>query len=102
MQPASGPSGQLVVVRRQNNFSDLYLLSTSGRKLGQLTHDGSSASGESNHWSVYPRFTPDAGTCFFASDQKDRYNSYLVDLAIYAVEESSGSAVQWASATECT
>jgi len=102
MQPASGPSGQLVVVRRQNNFSDLYLLSTSGRKLGQLTHNASSASVESNHWSFYPRFTPDAGTFFFASDQKDPYNSYLVDLAIYALDASSGRAVQWTSPNEFT
>src|SRR5438105_11474129 len=85
MQPASGPSGQLVVVRRQNNFSDLYLLSTSGRKLGQLTHNASSASVESNHWSFYPRFTPDVGTLFFASDMQYPYHGYLVEMSLCAL-----------------
>ncbi|TMC53945.1 MAG: hypothetical protein E6J20_06030 [Chloroflexi bacterium] len=102
MQPAAGPSGQLVVVRRQNNFSDLYLISTGGRRLAQLTRNASSASVESNHWSFYPRFTPDAGTFFFASDQKDPYNPYLVDMAIYAVDPGANRAVQWTSPNEYT
>jgi TolB protein len=83
-QPAATPSGQLVVVKREENYSDLYLLSTSGRQVAQLTHNSSPGSVESNHWAFYPRLSPDGQTLFYAFDPKDPYNNYRVDLAIFA------------------
>jgi len=102
MQPAAAPSGQLVVVRRKNNLSDLYLLSTGGRQLSQLTSNAASSSVEGNHWSFYPRYSPDGTTLFYDYDVKDRFNPYHVDLAIYGTDSASGRAVQWTSPNEYT
>jgi TolB protein len=96
MQPAADPSGsRLVAVRRQANVSDLFLLQLSGRAGASLTHDGSSTI-ESNHWAFYPRFSPDGSQLFYDYDPTDPYNSYRVDLAIFAspTGEATGS-VQW-------
>ena len=102
-QPAAAPSGQLVVVRREPNYSDLYLLSSSGRQLAQLTHNSTSGSVESNHWAFYPRVSPDGQTLFYAFDPKDPYNSYRVDLAIFASRVTPGSRpVDWTNPNEFT
>lgn len=96
MQPAAAPSGQLVIVRREPNYSDLYMLATTGRETAQLTHDAvPGPSVENNHWAFYPRFSPDGRTLFYALDEKDAFNSYRVDLAIFAspVDPSSRTVV---------
>ena len=102
MQPAAAPSGQLVAVRRKNNLSDLYLLSTGGRQLGQLTSNAASSSVEGNHWSFYPRYGPEGTTLFYDYDVKDPFNPYHVDLAIYSTDAASGRAVQWTFPNEYT
>ncbi|MHB8614279.1 MAG: TolB family protein [Candidatus Dormibacteraceae bacterium] len=95
MQPAADPNGSsLVAVRRQANASDLYLLSPYGRVETQLTHNSSSTI-EANHWVFYPRFSPDGSQIFYDYDPKDPYNSYRVDLAIFASPADAGSASQW-------
>jgi len=97
MQPAASPDGsKLVAVRRQPNWSDLYLLATTGRVVAQLTHD-SSAKVELNHWALYPRFSPDGTQLFYAYDPKDPYNAYRVDLAIFASpsDPASQSSLEW-------
>jgi TolB protein len=96
MQPAADPTGsRLVAVRRQLNVSDLYLLQLSGRAGASLTHD-SSTTIESNHWAFYPRFSPDGSQIFYDYDPKDPYNSYRVDLAIFASPAGADTgAVQW-------
>ena len=95
-QPAAGPSGQLIVVQRGNNYSDLYLLTTSGGKVAQLTHNAAGGLPENSHWAFYPRLSPDGKTLFYAYDPKDPYNSYKVDLAIFASRLSAGAdAVDW-------
>jgi Tol biopolymer transport system component len=96
MQPARAPGG-LVAVRRATNYSDLYLLSSSGRQTAQLTHDyvpGPAV--ENNHWVFYPRFTADGQTMFYSFDPKDPFNSYRIDLAIFASKlDPNSSAVLW-------
>jgi len=83
-EPAESPDGaSLVAVKRALNFSDLYLLDTAGNVKRQLTHNASGVV-ERNHWAFYPRFSHDGQTVFYAYDPKDPYNSYRVDLAIYA------------------
>ena len=84
MQPSAAPNNQLVAVRRQGNYSDMYLLSDSGTAVAQLTHDESRTSVESNHWVFYPRFTPDGKAVFYSFDPKSIYGSYKVDLTIFA------------------
>lgn len=102
LQPAAAPSGQLVVVRRKNNLSDLYVLSAGGRQVGQLTSNAASSSVEGNHWSFYPRYSPDGATLFYDYDVKDPFNPYHVDLAIFGTDPASGRAVQWTSPNEYT
>jgi TolB protein len=97
MQPAADPNGSsLVAVRRQSNRSDLYLLSRYGRVQATLTDDSSSTV-EGNHWAFYPRLSADGSHILFDSDPKDPYNSYRVDLAIFAspADPSAGAWVQW-------
>lgn len=96
MQPAAASNGQLVIVRREVNYSDIYLVSSSGRRLAQLTHNSTSGAAEGNHWSFYPRVSPDGQKLFYSFDPKDPYNDYRVDLAIYASAPSSTSnAIPW-------
>jgi TolB protein len=103
MQPAAAPNGQLVVVKREPNYSDLYLMSTSGRQLSQLTHNSSLGSVESNHWAFYPQVSPDGQTVFYSFDPKDPYNSYRVDLAIFASRiPGSSRPVAWTEPNEFT
>ncbi|HET7339753.1 MAG TPA: hypothetical protein VFK22_09405 [Candidatus Dormibacteraeota bacterium] len=102
-QPAAGPSGQLIVVQRANNFSDLYLLTTSGSKVAQLTHNSAAGLPENSHWAFYPRLAPDGKTIFYDYDPKDPYNSYRVDLAIFATHINSGAgAVDWTEPNDFT
>ena len=96
-QPAINPTGSsLIAVRRQPNRTDLYLLNTYGRVETKLTDDGSSVV-EDNHWAFYPRFTPGGSQILFDFDPKDPYNSYRVDLAIFAspAYPSAAGWVQW-------
>jgi TolB protein len=94
MQPAPAPQGQLVAVRRQPNYSDLYILTSSGRQTAQMTHDAAPGpSVENNHWAFYPRYSPDGQSLFYSFDPKDSFNSYRVDFAIFA--SSNGREVPW-------
>ena len=95
-QPAVSSDGShLVAIRRLFNYSDVYLLSTTGAVQRQLTHHRSSPV-EANHWSFYPRFSADDSYVFYSYDDKDPYASYRVDLSIYALaDDGSGSVVQW-------
>jgi TolB protein len=103
MQPSAAPGGQLVAVRRGQNYSDLYLLSSSGRQLAQLTHNSTLGAVETNHWAFYPRMSPDGQTLFYAFDPKDPYNNYRVDLAIFASRVTAGSRpVDWTTPNEFT
>jgi len=103
MQPAAAADGQLVAVKREANYSDLYLLSTSGRQMAQLTHNSTLGSVESNHWAFYPRVSPDGQTVFYAFDPKDPYNEYRVDLAIFASRVSTASRpVDWTQPNQFT
>jgi Tol biopolymer transport system component len=84
-QPVLSPDHtQLVAVGRFADASDLYLLDLNGQVLKQLTHNGSRVV-EDNHWSFYPRFSPDGQTIFYSWDPKDPDNFYRVDLAVFAM-----------------
>ncbi|MGH7765008.1 MAG: TolB family protein [Candidatus Dormibacteraceae bacterium] len=103
-QPAVSPDGtELVVVRRYDNWSDLYLMTTGGRVLSHLIN-GSSPQIEGNHWVFYPRFSADGSRLFYDFDPKDPYNSYRVDLAIFASAPGAASQawVQWTYPGEYT
>ncbi len=96
-QPAISPDGRmLAVVRRYAEWSDLYLMTTTGKMIAQLTHDYSPQV-ESNHWVFYPRFSADGSRLFYDYDPKDPYNSYRVDLAIFTSpsDPASEGALEW-------
>lgn len=103
MQPGAAPNGQLVAVRRQANFSDLYLLSTNGKTTAQLSNNSSTQAVENNHWTFYPRFSPDGQSLFYDFDPKDAFNSYRVDLAIFVSPMSHGARAQeWTTPNDYT
>jgi WD40-like Beta Propeller Repeat len=83
--PAVSPSGQnLVVVRRDYAYSDLYLVgATSGTQM-QLTHNASGTV-QLNHWALYPRLGADGSTLWLSYDPKDRFNDYNVVLAVWSM-----------------
>lgn len=97
LQPAFDRGrNRLVAVQRHGNYSDLYVISTDGHVTAQLTHNASNTALDSNHWSFYPQLAPDDSAIFYDFDPKDPYNSYRVDLAIYASPlDSGGRAEQW-------
>jgi len=97
MQPAASPDGkQLVVVRREPNYADLYLLTTTGKQTAQLSHNSAPGPAEDNHWTFYPRFSADGQTVFYDFDPKDYFNSYRIDLAIFASRlDPTSRAVEW-------
>jgi Tol biopolymer transport system component len=94
-QPTASPDGsQLVVVKRVGDYSDLYLLASNGRVEAQLTQHRSKQV-EANHWSFYPRFSPDGKWVFYSYDAKDPFQTYKVDLAIFAIAVDGSGVVQW-------
>jgi Tol biopolymer transport system component len=94
-QPSSSPDGTLLVaVQRHQNYSDVYVLTDSGRIVRQLTHLQSAAV-EGNHWAFYPRFSADGTRVFFAYDDKVP-GTYEVDLTIISVPAAGpGRDVLW-------
>ena len=91
-QVAVNPAGtELVAVARHLDYSDLYLLSTTGRSIARLTHDGPGNRPENNHWALYPRFSRDGSTIYYDYDPKDPFNTFRVDLAIYSSPSDPGS-----------
>ncbi len=78
-QPVLSPDhSQLVAVARFADESDLYLLDLNGNIQRQLTHNASRVV-DFNHWSFYPRFSPDGQTLFYSWDPKNQDNLYRVD-----------------------
>ena len=104
MQPTASPDGkQLVAVKRSTNFSDLYLLSAAGKQVAQLSHNSAPGPAEQNHWTFYPRFSPDGQTLFYDFDPKDLYGSYKLDLAIFASRmDPNTRAVDWTQPNDYT
>jgi len=103
MQPSAAPQNELVAVRRQPNFSDLYLLTTGGKIVAQLSHDSSTVAAEDNHWAFYPRFSPEGTLLYYDFDPKDYFDSYRIDLAIFASPlDANGRAVEWTQPNDYT
>lgn len=84
-QPAVTPDHtHIVAVRRDFNYSDLYLLGMDGSVQKQLTNN---ANGDvsSNQWAFYPHLSGDGGTLFYDYDAKDELNTNSVNLSVYAM-----------------
>jgi Tol biopolymer transport system component len=103
-QPTVTPDHQhLIVVHRQGNFSDLYEMSPAGTIQRQLTSDASGQV-DLNHWSFYPRVSPNGQRVFYSYDEKYCDGCYLVDLSVFAqpLAGGQGSAEQWSNPNEGT
>ena len=70
-QPSSSPDGtQLVAVQRRQNYSDVYLL-TSTRSHRPAADAPAVAGGRGQPLGVLPRFSADGTRIFFSYDDKD-------------------------------
>jgi hypothetical protein len=91
-EPALSPDGtRLVAVSRQAFFSDVFVLTTYGHVVGQLTHNQASPRNSwdtgANAWSFYPRLSPDGGTLWMSYDGPKYAGAgyFDVDMAVWAV-----------------
>jgi Tol biopolymer transport system component len=71
--------------------------------VAQLSHNASPQVVEGNHWTFYPRFSPDGQSLYYDFDPKDYYDSFRVDLAIFVSPMGSGgSAREWTTPNDYT
>ena len=107
MQPALTPDGaNIIAVKRSAFYSDVYVLNTFGTVLRKVTSNAApprlAYDPGQNHWSFYPRLSPDGSTLWMAYD-KPKYG-YDVVLSIWAMPYG-GSIAQgrlWTNAADYT
>jgi len=85
MQPAVVPgTTNIVAVLRTDAYSDLYLISSSGATLQQLTHNAtSSRTIQLNHWVYWPAVAADGNTIYVSYDSPKTTDSYRIDFAVW-------------------
>jgi hypothetical protein len=97
MQPAILANGSdLIAVKRDYFFADVYRLGTDGHVVAKLTSNVSPSRFYDigyNHWSFYPTLAPD-GKSLFMSYDSSKVRDYEVDLAIWQMP-ISGTRAQW-------
>lgn len=87
MQPAYIPGSQnIIAVVRAAEYSDLYLLSSQGSIIQQLSNNANPKLNRIwlNHWMFYPRMGADGKTIFFSYDQPKNSSSYAVDFSVWS------------------
>ena len=89
IQPRALPDGSLLVVRRFDEYSDLYHVSASGRVLSAMTSDDQSTGNRTlqlDHWILWPAVSPDGTTVFFATDSPKPapLQSFEVDFSLWS------------------
>lgn len=93
-QPRVLPDGSLIVVRRYDQYSDLYHVSASGQVLAQLTNDNQATSNSTlqlDHWVFWPAVGPGGTTLLFATDSPKPAPgaSYEVDFSLWSAPISA-------------
>ena len=78
VQVAPAPNGDVIGVDKGNGYSNVYLLSPTGRVLRTLLSD-SSSSYFNNHFAYYPRVSPNGQSLFYSWNWIDPYANYNVD-----------------------
>jgi Tol biopolymer transport system component len=97
MQPAYVPGTQdIVAVLRSAEYSDLYLLSSQGQILRQLSHNATAQAQKVwlDHWMFWPRFDSTGKTMYFSYDQPKNSNTYAVDFSVWSGSLSGALANQ--------
>jgi hypothetical protein len=89
MQPRVLPDGTLVVVRRFDQYSDLYHVTAAGHVISQMTADAQSTSNKTlqlDHWILWPAIGPDGTSVYFATDSPKPApgQSYEVDFSLWS------------------
>src|SRR5205823_6300253 len=86
-QPSLYPDGsKLVVIKRLNSYSDVYVMNRFGSVVKRLTNNAApprSSDIGTNHWAFYPRIGADGKTLWFAYDQPKF--GYDVIMSIWAM-----------------
>jgi len=88
-QPRVLADGSLIVIRRFDEYSDLYHVTSSGHVIAQMTANdqmSGKATLQLDHWILWPAIGPDGTSVFFATDApKPALNmSYEVDFSLWS------------------
>ena len=88
-QPRVLADGSLLVIRRFDEYSDLYHVTSTGHVMSQLTSDDQSTTNATlqlDHWILWPSVGPDGTDVYFATDApKPAPNkSYEVDFSLWS------------------
>jgi hypothetical protein len=103
-QPSLTPDGNIIAVRQQPYFSDVYVLSPYGSILRRVTSNNAPPHADpgANHWAFYPRLSPDGRTLWLTYD-KPKYD-YDVVFSVWAMPYT-GTIAQgklWSNAADYT
>lgn len=85
LQPAIVPGSQTILaVARQDAFSDVYQVSSSGQVLHQLSHNATSTpTVQLNHWMFWPKVAADGSTVYVSYDAPKSPQSYEIEFAVW-------------------
>ena len=101
IQPALAGAGQLLVVARAAEYSDIYLVDASGA-VHQLTRNANPTHVERNAWSYWPHLAADGTTVVFAYDGP-KIGTFEVHLAVWSGPLSGKlESTQWTTPTAYT
>lgn len=93
-QPAPTADGNnLIAVKNGGYFSDVYQLNRYGTPTRQLTSNAGRfgmRDPSSNHWSFYPRLSPDGGTLWMTYDGNKCTGCLLITFDIWAMPVNGG------------
>jgi YD repeat-containing protein len=93
-QPAPTADGSnLIAVKNGGYFSDVYQLNRFGTPTRQLTSNAGRIGmrdPSSNHWSFYPRLSPDGGTLWMTYDGNKCTGCLLITFDIWAMPVNGG------------
>jgi Tol biopolymer transport system component len=87
MQPAYVPGTQdIVAVFRTAEYSNLYLISSQGKILRQLSNNATAVASRVwlDHWMFWPRFNATGTTMYFGYDQPKDSGTYAVDFSVWS------------------
>lgn len=92
MQPAATPDGNgLIAIKNGGYYSDVYLLNRFGTPVRQVTSNAyrrGMNDPSSNHWSFYPRLSPDGGTVWMTYDGNKCEGCLVIMFDIWSVPVS--------------
>lgn len=93
-QPTATPDGNnLLAVKNGGYFSDVYQMNRYGTPTRQLTSNAGRygmRDPSSNHWSLYPRLSPDGGTLWMTYDGSKCTGCLLISFDIWAMPVNGG------------